>query len=181
MAVITIHTDGACSGNQNDLNLGGWGALLEYKGHTKEIYGGVPNTTNNRMEMLALIKGLEAITKDNQEIHIFSDSSYLIECFRQKWYLKWIDNGWLNSKKAPVENRDLWETLLELIEGHDISFYRVKGHVNLDSPNTDIDKLYNKFVEWNGSSFSRDDFISVTRKNNIVDSLANLGIDSLKQ
>lgn len=180
MGVTRIYTDGACSGNQSTENFGGWGAILEYKGHSKEIYGGEPNTTNNRMEMLALVKAFQALKRPGLNIHVFSDSSYLVECFRQKWYVRWQQNGWLNTKKKPVENRDLWEELLALTGKHQVNFYRVKGHVNLDHPNTNLDGLYEKFVEWNGSSFSFDDFKYVTEKNNRADALANLGVDSLK-
>lgn len=180
MGIINIYTDGACSGNQNESNVGGWGALLEYGQHTKEIFGGELNTTNNRMEMTALIKALEAITKTHQTIRVFSDSSYLVDCFNKKWYLKWKENGWKTSKKTDVDNRDLWEALLKLIETHDVSFFRVKGHVNLESSITRVNPLYNKFTEWNGPLFTKEDFISITNKNNHADLLANKGIETLK-
>lgn len=180
MEITKIYTDGACSGNQSQENLGGWGTVLEYKDHSKELFGGEINTTNNRMEMLALIEGLKALKKPHLNIDVFSDSSYLIECFRQKWYLRWKANGWINTKKKAVENRDLWEELLGLTEGHNINYFRVKGHVNLDHPKTDLAGLYEKFVEWNGSSFSFEAFKYITEKNNRADTLANMGIDSLK-
>jgi ribonuclease HI len=181
MKTICIYTDGACSGNQNDTNLGGWGALLEYGEHQKEIFGGEANTTNNRMEMLALLNALKAIKKTGQTISVFSDSSYLMNCFREKWYENWQRNGWKTSKKADVENRDLWECLLQLIDRHQISFYRVKGHVNLNSDRTNKEALYQKFIEWNGPHFTMEDFISITEKNNRADALANKGIDSLRE
>ena len=134
MAVLKIYTDGACSGNQNEKNAGGWGAVLEYGGAIKELSGGESDTTNNRMEMTALIEALSALKKDGLSIDVFSDSSYLMECFRKKWYLSWRKNGWKTAKKTPVENQELWRRLLELTEKHDIRFYRVKGHVNPDSP-----------------------------------------------
>ncbi len=180
METTKIYTDGACSGNQSQDNLGGWGAVLEYKEHSKELFGGEANTTNNRMEMTALINALKAIKKPNLRLDIFSDSSYLVECFRQRWYERWEMNGWMNTKKKPVENRDLWEELLGLLKGHSISFYRVKGHVNLTHPKTDTQALYAQFIEWNGSKFSYDDFKYITEKNNRADALANMGIDSLK-
>ncbi len=179
MATIFLYTDGACSGNQNKENIGGWGALLEYKHHKREIFGGEFNTSNNRMEMTALIKALEAINKANQKIEVYSDSSYLVECFRKKWYLKWQSNGWQSSKKTDVENRDLWERLFVLVQRHQVSFFRVKGHVNLNNKNTNIEKLYKKFLEWNGNNFTKDDFIAITEKNNIADALANKGIASI--
>lgn len=180
MGIISMFTDGACSGNQNESNKGGWGALLEYGQHTKEIFGGEENTTNNRMEMMALIKAFEALTKKNQTVWVFSDSSYLTECFRKKWYLNWEANGWKTSKKTGVENRDLWEALLNLIAAHDVAFFRVKGHVNPESPKTNMDALYMKFREWNGDRFSMEDFTAITRKNNRADFLANKGIETLE-
>ncbi|NLY70591.1 MAG: ribonuclease HI [Clostridiales bacterium] len=181
MKVLSIYTDGACSGNQNTDNIGGWGAILEYGQHTKEIYGGVRNTTNNRMEMTALLKALQAIKKDSQTIAVYSDSSYLVNCFRQKWYEKWYENNWKNSKKQDVENRDLWEELISYLRLHTISFYRVKGHVNLQSKNTDIEALYKKFLEWNGSHFTMDDFLHIVERNNRADALANLGIEEIRK
>lgn len=180
MKTINIYTDGACAGNQSETNLGGWGAVLEYKQHTKEIFGGEKNTTNNRMEMTALIKALEAINKSDQAIAVFSDSSYLVECFRKKWYVKWKNNGWMTTKKTEVENRDLWENLFELVSRHNIEFYRVKGHVNLENPNINTHLLYKKFLEWNGPNFTFDDFKYITYKNNRADALANKGVDSLR-
>jgi ribonuclease HI len=158
-------------------NIGGWGAILEYGQHQKEIFGGEVNTTNNRMEMLALLQAFEAITKENMNINVFSDSSYLMNCFRESWYKGWMENGWKTSKKTDVENRDLWEKLIPFLGKHNINFYRVKGHVNLDSKNFNPSSLYKKFVEWNGNSFTLDDFMYVTKMNNRADELANKGMD----
>ncbi len=181
MKTIKIYTDGACAGNQNDINSGGWGALLEYGQHSKEIFGGENNTTNNRMEMKALLNALKVIKKPGQIISVFSDSSYLVNCFREKWYIKWQKNGWKTTKNTEVENRDLWEELFQLIGRHDITFYRVKGHVNINSSRTNTDALYNKFLEWNGPDFTKEDFILITEKNNRADALANKGICSLEK
>ena len=178
--VLRIYTDGGCSGNQSEENLGGWGAILEFGEARKELYGSEANTTNNRMEMTALLEAFKAIKKENQVIEVFSDSSYLMDCFRKKWYENWQKNGWKTSGKKPVENQDLWQQLLPYIDRHEIYFYRVKGHVNLSSKVTNFDKLYEKFVEWNGADFSYDDFIYVTEKNNRADELANMGIDELR-
>lgn len=178
--ILRIYTDGGCSGNQNDENLGGWGAVMEFGEAVKELYGGERNTTNNRMEMTALLEAFRAIKKDGQEIHVFSDSSYLMDCFRKKWYVNWQRNGWKTASRKPVENQDLWQQLLPYIDRHSISFYRVKGHVNLNSSSTDFGKLYEKFTEWNGAGFSYEDFEYVTEKNNRADELANMGIDSLR-
>lgn len=178
--MINIYTDGACAGNQSEKNLGGWGAILEYGENKKEIFGGEINTTNNRMEMTALLEALRALTKDNLIVHCYSDSSYLMECFNKKWYLKWRNNGWLTSTKSPVENRDLWENLLFQIEKHkEVKFYRVKGHLNIKN-NADMDKWFKKFLEWNGKNFTKEDFIHATKMNAEADTLANKGIDSIR-
>ncbi|MBQ9015260.1 MAG: ribonuclease HI [Firmicutes bacterium] len=178
--ILRIYTDGGCAGNQNEENLGGWGAVLEYGSAVKELYGAERNTTNNRMEMTALLRAFEALKKDGQTIQVFSDSSYLMDCFRKGWYKGWQRNGWKTAGKKPVENQDLWKALLPYLDRHDIQFYRVKGHVNLNSQATDFRKLYAKFVEWNGAQFSYEDFLYVTEKNNRADALANEGIDSLR-
>ena len=125
--ILRIYTDGACSGNQSEKNFGGWGAILEFAGHSKELYGGEKNTTNNRMEMTALLEAFRAIKKENQTIEVYSDSSYLMDCFRKKWYKGWLRNGWKTAAKKPVENRDLWEGLLPYLDRHAIRFFRVKG------------------------------------------------------
>ena len=178
--ILRIYTDGGCAGNQNDENLGGWGAVLEFGSASKELFGAEPDTTNNRMEMTALLEAFRAVKKPNQTIYVFSDSSYLMDCFRKGWYKNWQKNGWKTAKKTPVENRDLWEQLIPYLDQHQISFFRVKGHVNLDNPQTNTEKLFQKFQEWNGPDFSYDDFVHVTEKNNRCDALANQGIDSLR-
>ena len=179
--ILRIYTDGGCAGNQNEINLGGWGAILEFGSAEKELFGAEANTTNNRMEMTALLEAFRAIKKDDQQIQVFSDSSYLMDCFRKKWYVNWRANGWKNAQKKPVENRDLWELLLPFLDRHRIQFYRVKGHVNLNSQVTDFDKLYRKFLQWNGDGFSFEEFRYITEKNNRADALANQGIDSLRE
>jgi ribonuclease HI len=182
MKPTNIYTDGACSDNQSGAGLGGWGAVLEYGAHRKEIWGAERATTNNRMEMKALIGAFENLTRDGLQINVFSDSSYLMECFRKKWYVKWNNNGWMTSKKTPVENRDLWEQLLAYTGKHEVSFYRVKGHVALGGRGGDasLKKIFAKFTEWNGPSFGYDDFLHVTEMNNLADELANKGIASLR-
>ncbi len=182
--VLRIYTDGGCSGNQCEENLGGWGAILEFGPGggtaTKELHGGQANTTNNRMEMTALLEALKAIKKEGQTIQVFSDSSYLMDCFRKKWYANWEKNGWKNAQKKPVENQDLWKQLLPFLDRHTFEFYRVKGHVNLKSKATDFRKLFDKFCEWNGRSFNYDEFCYITEKNNRADELANMGIDEIR-
>ena len=128
MKTVNIYTDGACSGNQNDENLGGWGAVLEYGEHEKALFGGERDTTNNRMEMKALIEALAALNREGLRIRVFSDSAYLMNCFREKWYEKWLRNNWITSSKTPVENRDLWEQLLSMLQKHKVIFHWVKAH-----------------------------------------------------
>jgi len=180
MAFLNIYTDGACSDNQNEENLGGFGAILEFGLHRKEIFGGEQNTTNNRMEMTALLRAFEAIKKESQQIQVFSDSSYLINCFKEKWYANWQQNGWKTASKKPVENQDLWEALLPYLEKHQIQFYRVKGHINLNSKMLKLDVLYRDFVKTNGDNFSIEDFKYIVEMNNLADALANKGIAALK-
>ncbi len=181
MKTLNIYTDGACSGNQNAENIGGWGAILEFGDARKELYGSEANTTNNRMEMQALIAALEAIKRDNQNIRVFSDSSYLVECFRKGWYKEWRSNGWKTKARKPVENQDLWEKLLAHLDNHSITFYRVKGHVNLNSKSIDPSKLYQQFLDWNGPYFSYEEFVYIVEKNNRADLLANKGVDELRK
>lgn len=93
----------------------------------RELSGGEPATTNNRMEMLGVIRALEAL-KERCKVKVHSDSAYVINCFRDRWYVRWERNGWKNSKKEPVENRDLWERMIELVGAHDVEWIKVKGH-----------------------------------------------------
>ena len=173
---INIYTDGACSGNQFEINIGGWGAVLEYGGRTKEIYGCEKNTTNNRMELTALIEALSVLTKKEYDVRIFSDSSYLIECMRKRWYEKWLVNGWQTSNKTSVENRDLWEKLIMFLSDYEFRFYLVKGHISNNASQETKLKGYERFVRHNGDEFSYGDFIKILEKNNRADELANKGV-----
>lgn len=121
---VTIYTDGACSGNPGK---GGWGALLMFGDVKREISGFSPATTNNRMELMAAIKALEAL-KEPCNVDLYSDSSYLVNAINQKWLKKWTTNNWRTSSKKPVENIDLWKKILELIRLHNVTFHKVKGH-----------------------------------------------------
>ena len=131
MKIVNMYTDGACSGNQNEENVGGWGCILEFAGREKELWDGEVNTTNNRMELSAPIAGLSALKEKGLLVRIYSDSSYLVNCFQQGWHKNWVKNGWKTSQKKPVENRELWEKLLSLMEGQTCEFYLVKGHLKL--------------------------------------------------
>lgn len=180
MTILRIYTDGGCSGNQSSKNFGGWGAILEFGEHRKELFGGEKNTTNNRMELTAVIEAFKALNRTGQTIEVFSDSSYVANCFRENWYVSWEKNNWRNAAKKTVENQELWRELLALVRQHDVKFYRVKGHVNLNSKTADFHKLYEKFINWNGNRFSFDDFKYITNMNNRADELANIGIEHVK-
>jgi ribonuclease HI len=121
---IVMYTDGACSGNPGP---GGWGAILIEAGRERELSGGENPTTNQRMELTAPLEGLRAL-EGQRRVDIYSDSAYVINCFRDRWYERWRKNGWLNSQKKPVENRDLWEALIALVEQHDVTWHKVAGH-----------------------------------------------------
>lgn len=178
--ILNMYTDGACSGNQNEENVGGWGAILEYGENAKELHAGEKNTSNNKMELDAVINAFRALKRDGLKIRVFTDSSYVANCFRNKWYESWRKNGWKNSKKEPVGNRERWEELLSLVEKNDVEFFRVKGHVDLSSKSTDADKLYEKFIEMNGPGFTFSDFEKVTEMNNRADELANIAMDEIR-
>lgn len=124
MKEVTIYTDGACSGNPGP---GGWGALLFYNEYRKELSGGEAHTTNNRMEILAVIEALRQL-KEPCRVKVYSDSAYVVNAFKQGWLNNWQRNGWLNSKKQPVENQDLWKELLQLMSTHQVEYIKVKGH-----------------------------------------------------
>lgn len=124
MKKICIYTDGACSGNPGK---GGWGAILNYKGHTKELSGYSPDTTNNRMELTAVIEALKAL-KEPCEIQIYSDSQYFCNGILKGWAESWRKNNWKKSDNKPAINADLWEELLDLMSQHKIEIIWVKGH-----------------------------------------------------
>ncbi len=126
MYVVDIYTDGACSGNPGP---GGWGAILMYGDHRKELSGGEKQTTNNRMELLAVISALKALKKPCK-VNLYSDSAYVVNAFNQDWIRGWQNNGWRNSAKVPVANIDLWQELLTLTSTHDVKFIKVKGHAD---------------------------------------------------
>lgn len=124
MATVEMFTDGARKGDM----VGGWGCLIRYGRHTKEIFGGERDTTNNRMEMMGVIEGLRALTRDGLTIHIVTDSQYVLQGATE-WYRGWIKRGWLTGEGEPVKNRDLWEEMLDLLDLHDkVTWQWVKGH-----------------------------------------------------
>ncbi|MBQ9492696.1 MAG: ribonuclease HI [Oscillibacter sp.] len=124
MKTVTVYTDGACSGNPGP---GGWAALLMYGGHRRELSGGEPSTTNNRMEMTAIISALSAL-KEPCTVELYSDSRYVLDAIEKGWAARWRRNGWKRNKSDPALNPDLWETLLNLLERHDVRCHWVRGH-----------------------------------------------------
>lgn len=126
MKEIVLYTDGACSFNPGP---GGWGCVLIFKNIKKELSGGEENTTNNRMELLAVIKGLSAL-KEGCKVDIFTDSAYVCNAFLQDWIGGWLKRNWKNSAKQPVANKELWLQLIELTNFHQITWHKVKGHAD---------------------------------------------------
>ena len=126
MKTVTLYTDGACSGNPGP---GGWGAILEYQSHEKELSGGEDNTTNNRMELTAVIRGLQAL-KEPCVVELYSDSKYVIDALEKGWAYSWQKNGWRKADKKPALNPDLWEQLLALVSQHQLHYHWVKGHAD---------------------------------------------------
>ena len=126
MKQIEIYTDGACSGNPGP---GGWGAVLRYNGRKKEISGGEVQTTNNRMELTAVIAALECL-KEPCAVELYSDSKYVIDALSKGWAVSWRKKGWIKSDKKPALNVDLWERLLKLTEAHEMHYHWVKGHAD---------------------------------------------------
>lgn len=124
MKKVNLYTDGACSGNPGP---GGYGAILEYGGRKKELSGGYVETTNNRMELMAVIKGLDAL-KEPCEVTVISDSKYVVDAINKGWVYSWESNGWLKSDKKPASNVDLWECLLALMDEHEVNFQWIEGH-----------------------------------------------------
>ena len=132
--ILECYTDGSAKGNGTSNSLGGWAFCLVHDGKiVGKNSGAVPNTTNQRMELLAVIKALEA-KRDTPErtVIVYSDSAYLINCVYQKWWVNWQKNGWLNAKKQPVANRDLWEQLIPYFERPSIAWGKVKGHAGVE-------------------------------------------------
>ena len=131
MKKVTIYTNGACSGNPGP---GGWGAILAYRGFEKEISGGEPETTNNRMELTAVIEAL-ALLKEPCAVELYSDSKYVIDALEKGWAVGWQKRGWKKADKKPALNVDLWEKLLPLTERHRIRYHWVKGHAENEKNN----------------------------------------------
>jgi ribonuclease HI len=137
---VIIHTDGACKGNPGP---GGWGALLEWGGHERELFGGEPATTNNRMELTAVIRALESLKRDC-DILLYTDSQYVKNGI-ESWIHGWKKNGWKTSDRKPVKNADLWRELDTLVASHRVRWHWVRGH-NDHAGNERADALANRGV-----------------------------------
>lgn len=124
MKNVIIYTDGACSGNPGP---GGWGSILMYNDQKKEISGFCENTTNNIMEITAVLEALKLL-KEPCNVKVYSDSAYVVNAFNQNWITNWKKNNWKNASKSPVKNKELWEELDKLISIHEVEFIKVKGH-----------------------------------------------------
>lgn len=131
MQKVIIYTDGACSGNPGP---GGWAAVLICGEHKKEIYGGDKNTTNNIMELTAIIEGLKAL-KQECEVEVYSDSAYCVNAFNQHWIYSWIKKGWKTADGSAVKNKELWQELYGFTKKHKVTFIKVKGHSDVELNN----------------------------------------------
>ena len=141
---VTIYTDGACIGNPGP---GGYGAVLEYGEHRRELSGGYRHTTNNRMELMGPIKSLEAL-RESCRVTLYSDSKYVVDAVDKGWAKRWQDNGWMRNKKEQAVNPDLWGQLLALCEHHDVEFLWVKGHAG-NPQNERCDQLATEAAQQN--------------------------------
>ena len=140
--LVRLYTDGACSGNPGP---GGWAAILKFGPHQKEISGNMSHTTNNRMELFAVISGLGAL-KQSCKVEVYSDSTYVVNAFNQNWIESWQKRGWKTSDNKPVENQDLWRLLLITMRKHDVSFHTVPGHQD-HAENNSCDELARSEVQ----------------------------------
>ena len=131
MKTVTIYTDGACSGNPGP---GGWGAILEWQGHEKELSGGEAQTTNNRMGLTAVLTAL-SLLKEPCTVELYSDSKYVVDAIDKGWLYGWQKKGWIKADKKPVLNVDLWQQLLPLLARHNVRLHWVKGHAENEKNN----------------------------------------------
>lgn len=168
---IYVACDGACSGNGGDESPGGWGAVLHFNGHEKELNGGNPKTTNNVMELTACVEALQSIKPDaeNFRVVVYCDSAYIVNCFHQKWYVKWEKNGWMSSTKEPVKNPELWKALLtQYRRFRNIAIIKIKGHIT----ETEAEKWCKKNNEQYKQKTSLNEFLFAMKLNNRADALA---------
>ena len=141
MEKVVIYTDGACSGNPGP---GGWGSILMYKGNKKEISGAKKDTTNNVMELTAVIEALKLL-KYPCKVKLYSDSAYVVNAFLQHWVVNWQKNNWKTADKSDVKNKELWQELVDLTNTHNVTFIKVKGHSD-NEYNNRCDELARKAI-----------------------------------
>ncbi len=146
MKKVELYTDGACSGNPG---AGGYGAILIYKGIEREISGGEVSTTNNRMEIFAVIAGLECL-KESCEVTVYSDSAYTVNAFTEGWIYGWMKNSWKKADGKPVANSELWQRLYDLTQKHKIKFVKVKGHADNEYNNRCDELARSAIIKING-------------------------------
>ena len=154
---ISIHTDGSCLGNPGP---GGYAAILQHRGQERELSGGFRHTTNNRMEILAVIAGLDALT-ERCSVTVYSDSRYVVDAIEKGWARKWKANGWMRNKREAAVNPDLWERLLSSLSRHEVKFQWVRGHAGNEG-NTRADRL--AVAAAKGSNLLRDEGFENPRK-----------------
>jgi ribonuclease HI len=133
---VVLYTDGACAGNPGP---GGWGAIIIDGGQERAVSGSEPSTTNQRMELRGAIEGLVVIA-GRRRVNLYTDSAYVMNCFRDRWYERWERSGWMNAGKQPVANRDLWERLIAETRRHHVIWHKVRGHSG-DPLNERVDRL----------------------------------------
>lgn len=145
MKEVTIYTDGACRGNGKESSVGAFGIVFMYNGVQKEIKQAFKNTTNNIMELSAVIQALSML-KEPCMVNVYSDSAYVVNAINSKWIDSWQKNGWKNSSKEPVKNKELWMKLIELMKYHQVKFNKVKGHSD-NIYNNRCDELANEAMD----------------------------------
>lgn len=150
MKEVEIYTDGACSGNPGQ---GGYGIVMMYNGNRKEVNKGFEMTTNNRMELMAVIEAL-LLLKVSCKVRLFSDSKYVVSAIKEGWLIGWINKNWKNSKKEPVKNIDLWKQLIPLLDKHEVEFIWVKGHAN-NIENERCDELAREAIKNNNLNIDK--------------------------
>ncbi len=172
MKHINIYTDGGCRGNQNDVNIGAYGTVIEDENAIINLSNSFENTTNNIMELTAVLEGFKYLKDKNISVNVYSDSAYVVNCFRDEWYKKWEKNNFINSKKQEVENKELWiELLHEFRKFHSVTFYKIKGHLNVNKP-AEINKWYKKFKTQ--GDITLEEYIHIVHMNHKADELLNI-------
>lgn len=145
MKKVLLYTDGACRGNGKESTIGGYGIVLIYKDVRKEIKKAFKNTTNNIMELSAVVEGL-SLLKEPCDVEVYSDSAYVVNAINNKWIDSWLKNGWKTANKTPVKNKELWQQLIELLKKHKVKFIKVKGHSD-NELNNRCDELANEAMD----------------------------------